>query len=191
MAKLSLSEVSKQFNVDRSTIYRAVKNGRLSRSADGQFDIAEVIRCFGDLEPTSKKIEPSKQEIDDSTKKLITHLEQEVRKYQEREERLMQQIDRMQTLIELKSVAPATAMPQPDATACDTSTPQHAKTAQEIEKKEYIKKIDSQNVAMPQPNATARDTSTLQHATVQNVAVPQSKKRGLFSRVLDAVLSDD
>ena len=43
MAKLSLSEVSKQFNVDRSTIYRAVRNGRLSRSSDGQFDIAEVI----------------------------------------------------------------------------------------------------------------------------------------------------
>jgi DNA-directed RNA polymerase specialized sigma54-like protein len=50
MAKLSLSEVSKQFNVDRSTIYRAVRNGRLSRSSDGQFDIAEVIRCFGEPE---------------------------------------------------------------------------------------------------------------------------------------------
>ncbi|OKO23024.1 hypothetical protein AM414_003858 [Acinetobacter baumannii] len=109
MAKLSLSEVSKKFHVDRSTIYRAVRNGRLSRSSDGQFDLAEVIRCFGEPEQTSQKIESSKQEGDESTKKLIAHLENEVKKYQEREERLMQQIDRMQTLIELKSVAPATA----------------------------------------------------------------------------------
>ncbi|EPL5935855.1 plasmid replication DNA-binding protein, partial [Acinetobacter baumannii] len=27
MAKLSLSEVSKKFHIDRSTIYRAVRNG--------------------------------------------------------------------------------------------------------------------------------------------------------------------
>ncbi|MDC4441110.1 helix-turn-helix domain-containing protein [Acinetobacter baumannii] len=190
MAKLSLSEVSKQFNVDRSTIYRAVRNGRLSRSADGQFDIAEVIRCFGDPEPKSQKIETSKQEIDDATKKLIVHLEHEVRKYQEREERLMQQIDRMQTLIELKSVAPATAVPQQDATACDTSTLQRAKSSELTEnKRENIEKT-FQSVALPQQDATAHDNSTLQHATVQNMAVPQPKKRGLFSRVLDAVLSD-
>ncbi|MBZ0409797.1 DNA-binding protein, partial [Acinetobacter baumannii] len=68
----------------------------------------EVIRCFGEPEQTSQKIESSKQEGDESTKKLIAHLKNEVKKYQEREERLMQQIDRMQTLIELKSVAPAT-----------------------------------------------------------------------------------
>lgn len=191
MAKLSLSEVSKQFNVDRSTIYRAVRNGRLSRSSDGQFDIAEVIRCFGDPEPKSQRIETSKQESDDATKKLITHLEYEVKKYQEREERLMQQIDRMQTLIELKSVAHATAVPQQDATACDNSTLQHAKSSQPIEKIQENLEKSFQSVAVPQQDATARDNSTLQHATVQNVAVPQPKKRGLFSRVLDAVLSDD
>lgn len=54
MAKLSLSEVAKKFHVDRSTIYRAVRNGRLSRSSDGQFDLAEVIRCFGEPEHPPK-----------------------------------------------------------------------------------------------------------------------------------------
>ena len=48
MAKLSLSEVSNRFNVSRSTLYRAIKEGRISRSSDGLFDIAEVIRCFGE-----------------------------------------------------------------------------------------------------------------------------------------------
>ena len=191
MAKLSLSEVSKQFHVDRSTIYRAVRNGRLSRSSDGQFDLSEVIRCFGEPEQAPQQNLPSKQENNIATQKLISHLEHEVKKYQEREERLMQQIDRMQTLIELKGVAPATAMPQQNATTCDTPTPQHATTEQEIENKEYLNKLTAENVAVPQHQTTADHISTLQHATLKNVAIPQSKKRGLFGRVLNAVFNED
>ncbi|MDH1071046.1 helix-turn-helix domain-containing protein [Acinetobacter johnsonii] len=191
MAKLSLSEVSKQFNVDRSTIYRAVRNGRLSRSSDGQFDIAEVIRCFGEPDQLSKPTEPPKQTNDAATQKLISHLENEVKKYQEREERLMQQIDRMQTLIELKSVAPATAVPHPDTTACDSQTPQHATIDQNIENKENLNNDMAEIVAVPQQNATARDSQTPQHATLQNMAAPQPKKRGLFGRVLNAVFNDE
>ena len=191
MAKLSLSEVSKQFNVDRSTIYRAVRNGRLSRSSDGQFDIVEVIRCFGEPEQTSQPTEPPKKNSDVATQKLISHLENEVKKYQEREERLMQQIDRMQTLIELKSVAPTTAVPHPDATACDTQTPQHATAIQDTENKQNSNNNVAENVAVPQQNATAHNPPTLQHATLQNVAVPQAKKRGLFGRVLNAVFNED
>lgn len=193
MAKLSLSEVSKKFNVDRSTIYRAVRNGRLSRHSDGQFDIAEVIRCFGEPEQASQPqpTEPPKQSNDAATQKLIAHLENEVRKYQDREERLLQQIDRMQTLIELKSVAPATAVPHQDATACDTQTPQRATTDQNIENKENLNKDMAENVAMQHPDAIACDTQTPQRATLQSVAVPQPKKRGLFGRVLNAVFNED
>ncbi|MFM6904999.1 MAG: plasmid replication DNA-binding protein [Acinetobacter tjernbergiae] len=192
MAKLSLSEVSKQFNVDRSTIYRAVRNGRISRSSDGQFDIAEVIRCFGEPEQNSQPTEERpKHGSDVATQKLISHLENEVKKYQEREERLMQQIDRMQTLIELKSVAPATAVPHPDTTACDTQTLQRATTHQNTENKENLDKNVAVNVATQHPNAIACDTETLQRATLQNVAVPQPKKRGLFGRVLNAVFNED
>ena len=191
MAKLSLSEVSKQFNVDRSTIYRAVRNGRLSRSSDGQFDIAEIIRCFGEPDHVSQPNESAKQGSDAATQKLISHLENEVKKYQEREERLMQQIDRMQTLIELKSVAPATAVPHPVATACDSQTPQHATTDQNIENKENLNKDVAASVAMPQQHATARDSKTPQRATLQNMAAPQPKKRGLFGRVLNAVFNDE
>ena len=191
MAKLSLSEVSKQFNLDRSTIYRAVRNGRLSRSSDNQFDIAEVIRCFGEPDQVSKPTEPPQQGSDGATQKLIAHLENEVKKYQEREERLMQQIDRMQTLIELKSVAPATAVQHPDATACDIQTPQHATPHQNHENKEIVDKTMADNVALQHPDAIACNTQTLQRATLQNVAMPQPKKRGLFGRVLNAVFNED
>ena len=191
MAKVSLSEVSKQFNIDRSTIYRAVRSGRLSRSSNGQFDIAEVIRCFGEPEQMSQPTKPPQKSSDATTQKLIAHLENEVKKYQDREERLMQQIDRMQTLIELKSVAPTTAVPHPDATACDSQTPQHATTDQNIENKENLNKDVAESVAMPQQDATAQDSQTPQRATLQNMAAPQPKKRGLFGRVLNAVFNDD
>ena len=46
-------------------------------------------------------------------------------------------------------------------------------------------------VATPQQDTTACDTQTLQRATLQNVATPQLKKRGLFGRVLNAVFNDD
>lgn len=191
MAKLSLSEVSKKFHIDRSTIYRAVRNGRLSRSSDGQFDLSEVIRCFGEPEQTSQQIESFKSDSDESTKKLIIHLENEVKKYQEREQRLMQQIDRMQTLIELKTVAPTTAAPQQDATACDTDMPQHATTQQDNDNKKNNELNIVENVAVPQQETTAHHSQTLQHATLQNVAVPEPKKRGLFGRVLNAVFDND
>lgn len=191
MAKLSLSEVSKQFNIDRSTVYRAIRNGRLSRSSDGQFDLAEVIRCFGEPNSASQPSKFTEQNIDQATQKLITHLENEVKKYQEREERLMQQIDRMQTLIELKSVAPATAVPQSDATACDTTAQQHTTDTQDNDNKKEINNLITENVAVPQSNATISNNTMPQHATLQNVAIPQPKKRGLFGRVLNAVFNED
>lgn len=191
MAKLSLSEVSKQFHIDRSTVYRAIRNGRLSRSSDGQFDLAEVIRCFGEPNSTSQSSEFIEQSTNQATQKLITHLENEVKKYQEREERLMQQIDRMQTLIELKAVAHATAVPQSDATACNTTTPQDATNIQDNDNKEKNSSSTTENVAVPQSNATTSNNTMPQHDTLQNVAMPQPKKRGLFGRVMNAVFNGD
>ena len=57
MAQLSLTEVSKRFNVNRTTIYRAVSSGKLSRLNNGLFDLAEVIRVFGEP-PAPVKSEP-------------------------------------------------------------------------------------------------------------------------------------
>ena len=48
-----------------------------------------------------------------------------------------------------------------------------------------------ENVAVQHPDAIASDTKTPQHATLQSVAVPQHKKRGLFGRVLNAVFDND
>jgi len=46
-------------------------------------------------------------------------------------------------------------------------------------------------VAVPQSNVTTSNNTMPQHATLQKVAMPQPKKRGLFGRVLNAVFNDD
>ncbi|WP_375591502.1 plasmid replication DNA-binding protein [Acinetobacter baumannii] len=189
MAKLSLSEVSKQFSIDRSTIYRAVKNGRLSRSSDGSFDISEVVRCFGEPSTKEQKID-SVPVRDELTDKLIKNLESEVRKYQEREERLLQQIDRMQTLLELKTVAPATATQQQDATARNTATQQQDATGQLDENIEDKIKSTHQVVAAQQQHAIEQNNTKPQPATLQNIATQQPKKRGLFNRVVTAIFDN-
>lgn len=192
MAKLSLSEVSKQFSIDRSTIYRAVKNGRLSRSSDGNFDIAEVIRCFGEPMANDKNNEQQSITIaDDATAKLIKNLENEVKKYQEREERLMQQIDRMQTLLELKTVAPTTAAQQQDTTARNTHTQQQSDTPEPIDNIKSDVDEPQHATAAQQQDAAAHNSIKPQHAILQTVAAQQPKKRGILNRLVNAFFDND
>ena len=99
MAKLSLSEVSKRFNVSRSTLYRAIKEGRLSRSSDGLFDVSEVIRCFGEPVTKQKEEEPQVIKNDADLRQLVDFMKKEIDAYKDREQRYLDQIDRFQLLI--------------------------------------------------------------------------------------------
>ena len=100
MAKLSLSEVSNRFNVSRSTLYRAIKEGRISRSADGLFDIAEVIRCFGEPIKKHEKNQVIDEPKDDADlRQLVDFMRKEIESYKDREKRYLDQIDRFQLLL--------------------------------------------------------------------------------------------
>lgn len=183
MTILNLSEVSKQFNVNRSTIYRAVSSGRLSRRADGSFDLAEVIRCFGEpvtVQQPKQQSNPTEQNQDQA--KIIELLQKELQQYRDREERLLNQIDRMQTLIELKSpiVADATSQQQMHAAQRNTADA----TLETISNTDVATDETVQATVQQQPNAPERNTID---ATVQR---PQ-KKRGLFGRLVQAVFDDE
>lgn len=45
MARLTISEASRVAGVARSTLHRAIKQGRLSLDPDGHLDTAELLRC--------------------------------------------------------------------------------------------------------------------------------------------------
>ena len=132
MAQLSLTEVSKRFNVNRTTIYRAVSTGKLSRLDNGLFDLAEVIRVFGEPPtPVKQSIEPPASNAND--REVINILKSQVELLTKQLEQKDNQIDHLQRLL----VAPETSAQRPEATPCnDTETPidqamQHDETPSE------------------------------------------------------------
>ncbi len=56
---ISISEASKRWGVARTTIYRNIKNGKLSPTS-GKIDHTEMVRCFG--EPSLRKKQSSLQD---------------------------------------------------------------------------------------------------------------------------------
>lgn len=162
MAQLSLNEVSKRFNVNRTTIYRAVNNGKLSRLSNGLFDLAEVIRVFGEPPaPVKQSIEPPASNAND--REVINILKSQVELLTKQLEQKDNQIDHLQRLL----VAPETSAQRPEATTCnDTKTP-----------------ID-QAMQHDETPSEANSNDTKQHdATAQNDTMKQPKKRGLFDRL--------
>ena len=174
MAQLSLTEVSKRFNVNRTTIYRAVNNGKLSRLNNGLFDLAEVIRVFGEPSaPVKKSIEPPVSNVND--REVISILKSQVELLTKQLEQKDSQIDHLQRLL----VAPETSAQRPEATQSN-DTPQHTETP-----------ID-QAMQHDETSHEANSNVTKQHhATVQNVAPEAIKKPtlvGRFGRGLKAFL---
>lgn len=113
MAQLSLTEVSKRFNVNRTTIYRAVSSGKLSRLNNGLFDLAEVIRVFGEAPTAEAEAAP----VPEKESKLVEVLERELLFLKNQIEQKDKQINNLTLLLE-------TSAQRPEATTCnDPETP--------------------------------------------------------------------
>ena len=163
MAQLSLTEVSKRFNVNRTTIYRAVSNGKLSRLSNGLFDLAEVIRVFGEP-PAPVKSEPVPDKGSSDQSKLVEVLERELLFLKNQIEQKDKQINNLTLLLE-------TSAQRPEATQSN-DTPQHDETP--------INKGLQNNETLPEANSN----DTKQHgATLQNETVKHDQKHGLLSRL--------
>ena len=207
MSILNLSEVSRQFQVNRSTVYKAIKAGRLSRRSDGNFDLVEVIRCFGEPtgqhtsnQDTVKGSTTQATQVDTEVvallKQQITEYKQRENEYKDRETRLLDQIDRLQTLIEYRIPQQEKVTDEiTNTTMVDKNSVAQESNKKTNEKQQIIEKngndIDlncSQN--MLQKNVDQQHKATLEIPQVV-VAQNQPKKRGLFGRVLKAVLNDD
>ena len=167
MAQLSLTEVSKRFNVNRTTIYRAVSNGKLSRLNNGLFDLAEVIRVFGEPPaPVKQSIEPPASNAND--REVINILKSQVELLTKQLEQKDNQIDHLQRLL----VAPETSAQRPEATQSN-DTPQHTETP-----------IDQAMQHDETPYEANSNDTKQHHATVQN----NTSLIGRFGRGLKAFL---
>jgi hypothetical protein len=58
MAKLTISDAARVADVARSTLHRAIKNGRLSVDPDGHIDTAELLRAGYTLQRSTPQVHP-------------------------------------------------------------------------------------------------------------------------------------
>ncbi|ESJ93653.1 plasmid replication DNA-binding protein [Acinetobacter lwoffii] len=172
MTMLNLTEVSKQFNLNRSTIYRAVNSGKLSRKSDGSFDLAEVIRCFGEPKLTANPKPAASSEILNNELQIALikkefeefrkRAEAEIRELREDKEFLQGHLKQVTHLLEMKTQF------SPGETLQQYSNETLSNTENTFKNKEAL--------LQPHYNATEEKTP----ATV--------RRQSLFSRVIRAVL---
>ena len=156
MAQLSLTEISKRFNVNRTTIYRAVNSGKISRLDNGLFDLSEVLRVFGERAPGPAKGSIQTPVNNTNDREIIAILKSQVELLTNQLEQKDSQIDHLQRLL----VAPETSQQQQNTTPSN-DTPQQSETPdiQGIQQNETSQETIS-NVTKQQGD-TPHETSNL------------------------------
>ena len=175
MPKFTVAELAKKYGIARTSIYDRMKNGSISYEIDAKnrkvIDFSEMQRVYGtpDSQPDSMKTDNTTIEL---YKQLIEELRHDKSVSEERERRMYKEIEQLKDKIDNLTLAlgytPKTI--QPD------STNEQIRTTTEL-----------QETVQPS-QVTPIEDKPIQQITP---AVPQPKKRGLFGRVLHAVLSDD
>lgn len=120
MKPLDIKTASSLFKVTRATIYAKIKNGTLSRRSDKKLDFVELVRVFG--EPSDRQtLQEKRQEVSNVVQSIqneklntsiheereamqaqrIRELEDSLQKAEERETRLMAQLDKLTDTVKL------------------------------------------------------------------------------------------
>ena len=47
MARISINKASLDFNISRNTLYKHIKQGKITKDADGKLDTSDLIRLYG------------------------------------------------------------------------------------------------------------------------------------------------
>ena len=136
MKKLRVGELANLYGINRQSIYKRIKKGELSKSADGLIDFAEALRVLG--EPSDRGVPVTElqqrfteNETESYTLRLqVEMLEKQVKKLEENEAFLKEQISTKDQSIHLLQTL-LSAPKQEDATQ---EAPQVISESQPIEK---------------------------------------------------------
>lgn len=101
---ISVSEAAKQWGVSRTTIYKKIDDGELSRNAEKKIDTTEMLRVFGNP-PNKKRTEQINRNVQ---KTLVNsepvqenvHLKHQLEMEKLKNNHLLQQVDHQKQLIE-------------------------------------------------------------------------------------------
>lgn len=101
--EVTIREIQQRWNISRPTIYKHIRQGKLSRLENGKVEVSEVLRVYGEPKETQ-----ARQEIDtaDSQEKAlllekIRLLESQLDDARERESWLKSQVETSQATIKL------------------------------------------------------------------------------------------
>ena len=47
MARISINKASLDFNISRNTLYKHIKQGKITKDADGKLDTSDLVRLYG------------------------------------------------------------------------------------------------------------------------------------------------
>ena len=101
--EVTIREIQQRWNISRPTIYKHIRQGKLSRLENGKVEVSEVLRVYGEPKETQ-----ARQEIDtvDSQEKSlllekIRLLESQLDDARERESWLKSQVETAQATIKL------------------------------------------------------------------------------------------
>ena len=183
MPKFTVAELAKQYGIARTSIYDRMKNGSISYEIDAKnrkvIDLSEMQRVYGT--PDSKDCSQADSTQTDSTtielyKQLIEELRHDKSVSEERERRMYKEIEQLKDKIDNLTLALGYTPKniQPDSQAYSTNEQTRTTT-------------DLQEIVQPEQVTAIENKPIQQAATI----TPEPKKRGLFGRVLHAVLSDD
>lgn len=168
MKALSVIELAKLYGMNRQSIYKRVSKGDLSKNSDGKIDLVEAIRVFGEpSQRSNKNVTLQSQDTQKSAeldimRQQVNMLQKQLELAQEREQFQREQLQAKDEQIESLQRLLGAPKPQPHAEQVQEPTPEP---------------IQPTPQPMPEPKSIVQE------------AQPESqKRRGLFGRVIRAVL---
>ncbi|WP_312752777.1 plasmid replication DNA-binding protein [Psychrobacter sanguinis] len=171
MKALSVIELSKLYGMNRQSIYKRINKGDLSKNSDGKIDLAEAIRVFGEpSQRISQNVTLQSQATQNSAevdvlRQHVDMLKKQLELAQDRETFQREQLqakDNQIYSLQLLLGAPKTADQQP-----------------QVEQAQEPRPEPIQPTPMPEPKLTMQERQS---------EPEQQKRRGLFGRVIRAVL---
>lgn len=183
MKALSVLELAKIYGMNRQSIYKRVAKGDLTKNSDGKIDLSEAIRVFG--EPSSRANENvnalqstalQKSAEVDILKRQVDMLQKQLELAQEREQFQREQLKTKDEQIERITLLLGIPL-TPEEPSKNSASHQTA-----------FEKIvaDHNSNSSPQPEAAM---SQSMKPNVTSGEQTQSKRKGLFGRVVSAILN--
>ena len=179
MPKFTVAELAKKYGIARTSIYDRMKNGSISYEIDAKNRKVIDFSVYGT--PDSKAYsQPDSTQTDSTTielyKQLIEELRHDKSVAEERERRMYKEIDQLKDKIDNLTLALGYTPKKIQADSQPDSTNEQVRTTTDLQETVQLEQV------------IPIESKPIQQATM---IVPEPKKRGLFGRVLKAVLNDD